>query len=155
MFLDSLPNFWTPLFLLLCNFEKSFTLFSQNSAIFYPQLQKYPTRPLWTIPTWFSLGTTKNGKFVIFLLSYLKANLLFFQKQDFFKRSYHYSSSSLRRKINRFCCLFWPLPLLHATFLWKQNQNYFCELDWVFQCWSIGSYLHTTFLTKFFPLIWN
>ena len=128
MFLDSLPNFWTPLFLLLCNFEKSFTLFSQNSAIFYPQLQKYPTRPLWTIPTWFSLGTTKNGKFVIFLLSYLKANLLFFQKQDFFKRSYHYSSSSLRKKLTVFVVYFGPYP----------SMQLFCEnkIKIIFVSWT-------------------
>ena len=126
MFLDSLPNFWTPLFLLLCILKKVSTFFLKIRQYF--TLYYKNTRPLWKIPTWFSLGTTKNGKFVIFLLSYLKANLLFFQKQDFFKRSYHYSSSSLRKKLTVFVVYFGPYP----------SMQLFCEnkIKIIFVSWT-------------------
>ena len=129
MFLDSLPNFWTPLFLLLCNFEKSFTLFSQNSAIFYPLLQNTQPAPLWKIPTWFSLGTTKNGKFVIFLLSYLKANLLFFKSKTFFKDHIIILVPPYEKKLTVFVVYFGPSP---------SSMQLFCEnkIKIIFVSWT-------------------
>ena len=126
MFLDSLPNFWTPLFLLLCILKKVSTFFLKIRQYF--TLYYKNTRPLWKIPTWFSLGTTKNGKFVIFLLSYLKANLLFFKSKTFFKDHIIILVPPYEKKLTVFVVYFGPYP----------SMQLFCEnkIKIIFVSWT-------------------
>lgn len=123
------PPFFSSCDLLLCILKKVSPFFLKIRQYFILYYKNTLPAPLWKIPTWFPLGTTKNGKFVIFLLSYLKANLLFFQKQDFFfKRSYHYSSSSLQKKLTVFVVYFGPSP----------SMQLFCEnkIKIIFVSWT-------------------
>lgn len=101
-----------------------------------PHFGKYPLGSLWEQP--------KMANLWYFCCHISKLISFFFKsKTFFFERSYHYSSSSLWKKLIVFVVYFGPPLPLHATFLWKQNPKLFLWVGLSFSMlkyWKLPSY---------------